>query len=155
MSKGLGLAFKTALKKGETKIGLFLNSTSPIIAEQLSHSGYDWLLVDAQHGPMTTPLLSQTLSAIASNDTVSLVRVGSSSDRQTIQLSLDGGADGVAHYGADIVTNPFADGGADGVAHVGSGADRVAKRFADGVADGVANCGVVLPTESPMGMSRP
>lgn len=97
MSKSatLGKAFKTALKNGETKMGLFLNSTSPVLAEQLSFSGYDWLLVDAQHGPMTTPLLNTMLTSIANNNTVSLVRVGSSSDRETIQLSLDGGSDGV------------------------------------------------------------
>lgn len=92
---GLGKAFKSALLAGETKIGLFLNSTSPVVAEQLSYSGYDWLLVDAQHGPMTTPLLNTMLSGINQNNTVSLVRVGSSSDRETIQLSMDGGSDGV------------------------------------------------------------
>lgn len=29
------------------KFGLFVNSASPIVAEQLSRSGFDWLLVDA------------------------------------------------------------------------------------------------------------
>jgi 4-hydroxy-2-oxoheptanedioate aldolase len=29
-----------------------LSSASPTVAEQLAHSGYDWLLVDCQHGPM-------------------------------------------------------------------------------------------------------
>jgi 2-keto-3-deoxy-L-rhamnonate aldolase RhmA len=37
------------------KLGLFLNSHSPTVAEQLAHSGYDWLLIDTQHGPMATP----------------------------------------------------------------------------------------------------
>ena len=27
-------------------MGLFVNSHSPTVAEQLAHSGYDWLLVD-------------------------------------------------------------------------------------------------------------
>ena len=47
-----GKEFKAELKAGKPKMGLFLNSGSPTIAEQLSCSGYDWLLVDAQHGPM-------------------------------------------------------------------------------------------------------
>lgn len=47
-----GKVFKAELKAGKPKMGLFLNSGSPTIAEQLSCSGYDWLLVDAQHGPM-------------------------------------------------------------------------------------------------------
>ena len=47
-----GKVFKAELKAGKPKMGLFLNSGSPTIAEQLSCAGYDWLLVDAQHGPM-------------------------------------------------------------------------------------------------------
>ena len=47
-----GQVFKAELKAGKPKMGLFLNSGSPTIAEQLSCAGYDWLLVDAQHGPM-------------------------------------------------------------------------------------------------------
>ena len=58
------------------KIGLFLNSHSPTVAEQLAHSGYDWLLVDSQHGPMGYEKLSAMLSGIASGGAKSLVRVG-------------------------------------------------------------------------------
>ena len=41
-----GAEFKTQLRAGTPKLGLFLNSHSPTVAEQLAHSGYDWLLVD-------------------------------------------------------------------------------------------------------------
>src|ERR1700749_858075 len=55
MSEALsGAEFKKQLRAGTPKIGLFLNSHSPTVAEQLAHSGYDWLLVDTQHGPMAT-----------------------------------------------------------------------------------------------------
>ena len=47
-----GAEFKKQLRDGTPKMGLFLNSHSPTVAEQLAHSGYDWLLVDTQHGPM-------------------------------------------------------------------------------------------------------
>jgi len=34
-------------------MGLFPErATARTVAEQLAHSGYDWLLVDTQHGPM-------------------------------------------------------------------------------------------------------
>ena len=46
-----GSEFKKQLRAGTPKMGLFVNSHSPTIAEQLAHSGYDWLLVDTQHGP--------------------------------------------------------------------------------------------------------
>jgi 4-hydroxy-2-oxoheptanedioate aldolase len=90
-----GADFKKELRAGSPKLGLFLNSHSPTVAEQLAHSGYDWLLVDSQHGPMGYEKLSAMLCGIASGGAKSMVRVGGYSDRAGIQQSLDLGADGV------------------------------------------------------------
>ena len=90
-----GSEFKKQLRAGETKLGLFLNSHSATVAEQLAHSGYDWLLVDTQHGPMGQERLSGMLAGIANGGAVSMVRVGGYADRPGIQQSLDMGADGV------------------------------------------------------------
>jgi 4-hydroxy-2-oxoheptanedioate aldolase len=90
-----GADFKKELRSGQPKLGLFLNSHSPTIAEQLAHSGYDWLLVDTQHGPMGNERLSAMLAGIASGGAKSLVRVEGYHDRGGIQQSLDMGADGV------------------------------------------------------------
>src|SRR5271165_2887408 len=90
-----GAEFKKQLHAGTPKLGLFVNSHSPTVAEQLSHSGYDWLLVDSQHGPMNYEKLSAMLSGISNGGAKSLVRVGSYSDRPGIQQALDLGADGV------------------------------------------------------------
>src|SRR5271167_3097260 len=90
-----GAEFKKELRDGSPKMGLFLNSHSPTVAEQLAHSGYDWLLVDSQHGPMGYEKLSAMLSGIANGGAKSLVRVGGYADRPGIQQSLDLGADGV------------------------------------------------------------
>ncbi|MGB2628963.1 MAG: aldolase/citrate lyase family protein [Candidatus Acidiferrum sp.] len=90
-----GAEFKKQLQEGVPKIGLFLNSHSPTVAEQLAHSGYDWLLVDMQHGPMGYEKLSAMLCGIANGGAKSLVRVGGYNDRPGIQQSLDMGADGV------------------------------------------------------------
>ena len=90
-----GSDFKKQLRQGAPKLGIFLNSHSPTIAEQLSHSGYDWLLVDTQHGPMDNERLSAMLAGISSGGAKSLVRVSGYSDRAGIQQSLDLGADGV------------------------------------------------------------
>ena len=90
-----GEEFKKQLQTGIPKLGLFLNSHSPTVAEQLAHSGYDWLLVDSQHGPMGYEKLSAMLCGVASGGAKSLVRVGGYSDRPGIQQSLDLGADGV------------------------------------------------------------
>ena len=90
-----GAEFKKHLRAGTTKLGLFVNSHSPTVAEQLAHSGYDWLLVDSQHGPMGYEKLSAMLAGIASGGAKSIVRVGGYGDRPGIQQSLDLGADGV------------------------------------------------------------
>src|SRR6478672_12341185 len=90
-----GAEFKKQLRAGTPKLGLFLNSHSPTVAEQLAFSGYDWLLVDTQHGPMGNESLSGMLSGISNGGANSMVRVGGYSDRAGIQQSLDMGADGV------------------------------------------------------------
>ena len=90
-----GAEFKQQLRSGTMKLGLFLNSHSPTVAEQLAHSGYDWLLVDTQHGPMGHETLSGMLAGISSGGAISMVRVGGYADRPGIQQALDMGADGV------------------------------------------------------------
>src|SRR6185436_12048723 len=90
-----GAEFKKQLRAGRPKFGLFVNSHSPTVAEQLAHSGYDWLLVDTQHGPMGYESLSGMLAGISNGGAKSMVRVGGYSDRPSIQQSLDMGADGV------------------------------------------------------------
>jgi 4-hydroxy-2-oxoheptanedioate aldolase len=90
-----GADFKKQLREGTPKMGLFLNSHSPTVAEQIAHSGYDWLLVDSQHGPMGFEKLSTMLAAIAGGGAKSMVRVAGYHDRGGIQQALDLGADGI------------------------------------------------------------
>src|SRR6516165_11204164 len=90
-----GKQFKAELREGRPKMGLFVNSHSPTVAEQLAHSGYDWLLVDTQHGPMGYETLSAMIAGISHGGAKSLVRVAGYHDRAGIQQSLDMGADGV------------------------------------------------------------
>jgi len=90
-----GAEFKKQLRAGVPKLGLFVNSHSPTVAEQLAHSGYDWLLIDTQHGPMNNTTLSTMLAGVSSGGAKSLVRVAGYQDRAGIQQSLDMGADGV------------------------------------------------------------
>lgn len=90
-----GKEFKSQLREGRPKMGLFVNSHSPTVAEQLAHSGYDWLLVDTQHGPMGNETLSGMLAGISIGGAKSMVRVGGYDDRPGIQQALDMGSDGV------------------------------------------------------------
>jgi len=96
MSEALtGKEFKSQLREGRPKMGLFVNSHSPTVAEQLASSGYDWLLVDTQHGPMGNETLSGMLAGITLGGAKSMVRVGGYDDRPGIQQALDMGSDGV------------------------------------------------------------
>jgi len=81
MSELTGAEFKAELRSGSPKMGLFINSHSPTVAEQFAHSGYDWLLIDMQHGPMNPETLSSMVGAVGSGGAKSLVRVGGYSDR--------------------------------------------------------------------------
>ena len=86
-----GADFKKQLREGKPKMGLFLNAHSPTVAEQLAHSGYDWLLVDTQHGPMGYERLSAMLSGISNGGAKScltmekFVGVGEPPAKSTIQ----------------------------------------------------------------------
>jgi len=90
-----GKQFKAQLREGRPKFGLFVNSHSSTVVEQLAHSGYDWLLVDTQHGPMGNETLSGMLAGIESGGAISMVRVGGHTDRPGIQQALDMGANGI------------------------------------------------------------
>src|SRR5262249_8844166 len=90
-----GAEFKKQLREGCPKLGLFLNASIATCAEQLAHRGFDWLLVDTQHGPMGNETLSGMLAGITNGGAKSLVRVGGYSDRSGIQQALDMGSDGV------------------------------------------------------------
>jgi len=90
-----GFLFKKSLREGNPKFGLFVNSASSTVAEQLSFSGYDWLLIDMQHGPMDYVTLSSMLSSVNNGKALTMVRVGGPSDRHGIQQALDLGANGI------------------------------------------------------------
>jgi len=90
-----GAPFKQELLAGHPKMGLFINSASPTVAEQFSHSGYDWCLIDLQHGPMNNENLNAMILAVASGKAKSMVRVGGAHDRNGVQQALDLGADGI------------------------------------------------------------
>lgn len=94
-SRITGEQFKTDLKQDKPKMGLFINSNSTIVCEQLSTSAYDWLLIDTQHGPFDYQSLSNMISAVNKGNALSLVRVGGYDDRYGIQQSLDAGANGI------------------------------------------------------------
>ena len=43
--------FKARLKSGETQIGLWVSMGDASVAELCAQAGFDWLVIDGEHGP--------------------------------------------------------------------------------------------------------
>ncbi|MBS1209203.1 MAG: yfaU [Proteobacteria bacterium] len=66
--------FKEAIKAGRTQLGLWLSCANAYTAEIAATSGYDWLLVDGEHGPNDVPTLLAQLQAVAPYPSHAVVR---------------------------------------------------------------------------------
>ena len=78
---------------GETLFGTFVGTGSPIVAEICARAGFDWLIVDLEHGAGTEAELLAQLHAIGDR-TTALVRP-QSTERLRIGRALDYGAAGI------------------------------------------------------------
>jgi len=85
---------KRKLRAGEPAIGTFMALGSTLGAEQLAHLGFDWLLIDQEHGAIDATLTQSILQAISTTDTVPLIRVPWNSG-DWIKRALDAGAYGI------------------------------------------------------------
>jgi 4-hydroxy-2-oxoheptanedioate aldolase len=63
-------ALKAALATKTVQMGLWMNLVSPIAAEALSGAGFDWLLIDGEHGPNDIPTILAQVQAIGSRTSV-------------------------------------------------------------------------------------
>lgn len=87
-------SFRSRVLGGETVFGLFLDLSSPASAELCGRAGYDWLLVDLEHGSGTEADLPAMLMAIESTGAAAMVRP-QSGERLRIGRALDLGATGI------------------------------------------------------------
>ncbi|HEU4616487.1 MAG TPA: aldolase/citrate lyase family protein [Gammaproteobacteria bacterium] len=85
--------FRARLRARDTLLGTMLTLPSPAVAEVLAGLGFDWLFVDAEHGPFETAELLSVLRA-ADRDVACLVRVPAAQE-VPIKKALDLGAAGV------------------------------------------------------------
>ena len=85
---------KQRLKGGDTLIGCWLNLGSPITAEIVGTAGFDWVLIDLEHGAGVESDVLPQLQALAHTAAAALVRV-ESTEQARFQRVLDLGAEGV------------------------------------------------------------
>ena len=87
-------AFKAKLKRGEAVIGAWLSLTDPAAAELMARVGFDYLLIDTEHGAWDNIALQTTLMAFNGTQTVPIVRVPWN-DHVRIKQMLDMGVEGI------------------------------------------------------------
>jgi 4-hydroxy-2-oxoheptanedioate aldolase len=85
---------KAHLKAGGQLFGCFLNSGSPSVAEMMAAAGYDCLMIDAEHSPISIETVHAMATATRSGGAYTLVRVPAM-DPIHIKLALDLGIDGI------------------------------------------------------------
>lgn len=85
---------KKRLKQGETLHGCWLNLGSSLTAEIVGQAGFDWVLIDLEHGAGSEKDVLSQLQALESTPTASIVRA-ESHEPQRIGRLLDMGAEGV------------------------------------------------------------
>jgi len=83
--------FKRALARKEQLIGLWVALGDDSVAELCAHAGFDWLLIDGEHGPNDLRSILTQLRAVQGSDSHAVVRLPSD-DRVLIKQHLDIGA---------------------------------------------------------------
>jgi 4-hydroxy-2-oxoheptanedioate aldolase len=85
---------KERLKNDETLIGCFLNLGSSLTAEIIWIAGFDWALIDLEHGAGFESHVLHQLQALEATPAAALIRV-ESMERQRFHRILDLGAHGI------------------------------------------------------------
>ena len=81
-------------RSGGQTIGGWISADSSYTTEIMGHIGFDWLVIDQQHGASDASQMISMLQAISLSDTVPFVRVPWN-DPATIMRALDAGAYGI------------------------------------------------------------
>jgi 4-hydroxy-2-oxoheptanedioate aldolase len=66
--------FKQALKSRRLQLGLWHSLSSPLVAEILADSGFDWILLDTEHAPNELPMVLAELQAMSGGSAHAVVR---------------------------------------------------------------------------------
>jgi len=85
---------KASLKKRKPNFGIFDNIVSSSLAELLALSGFDFVIIDTEHGPASTESTEEMIRAVEIGGSIPIVRVPSTR-RNNILKALDGGAYGI------------------------------------------------------------
>lgn len=85
---------KRFLSGNETALGCWLHMASPVAAEIIALVGYDFVIIDHEHGPGHYLDATSLLHAVSATDTAALIRVPAN-DPVHLKRALDTGVNGV------------------------------------------------------------
>jgi 4-hydroxy-2-oxoheptanedioate aldolase len=85
---------KQALRAGRAQFGSLLNFGDPLVAEMMAAVGFDWLLVDTEHGPIDLATMATMFATITRYPVAPFVRVPAIAE-ENFKRVLDAGAWGV------------------------------------------------------------
>ena len=85
---------KRRLQTGGAQFGTLLNFADPLVAEIMASIGFDWLLIDTEHGPIDVGVLATMFATITRYPVAPLARVPALSEEH-VKRVLDAGAWGV------------------------------------------------------------
>lgn len=86
--------FRTALSAGRPLIGIWSMLNSENAVEGLGWAGFDWLLIDGEHSPVTLQDALRHMRTLAATPTIPIVRLAWN-DRVLLKQYLDIGADAI------------------------------------------------------------
>ena len=86
--------FKVKIKNKKNLVGGWIQTSSPDIVEIISHSNFDWICIDLEHGASTLKDLPNLLRATAINKKVTFVRSKSKNINEIVKI-IDIGAHGI------------------------------------------------------------
>ena len=85
---------KLLLREGAVTVGSWVTLDGLLPAELMAMCGFDWLVIDMEHGPLSMDAAQGAMAAIRTTETVPLVRVGWNRT-ELIHQALDIGAYGL------------------------------------------------------------
>lgn len=150
--------FKQALAERSSQLGAFLALADPYCAEIMGSTDFDWLLIDAEHGPNDLRSVLGQLQALAAYDINPVVRPADHSESM-IKRFLDIGVQSLlvpmvesgdqAQALVDAIRYPVS-----GIRGVGAGMARAARWYAvdDYLANAEGELCLVLQIESVAGL---
>lgn len=94
MNKNLVKEFKDKLKQNKSVIGPFMKSCDPAFVEVAGYSGFDFAILDMEHGPASIETMENLVRAAIISGMVPIIRVPDTSET-SIGKALDIGALGV------------------------------------------------------------